>query len=117
MPTPKKKMPKSKRELPEVLAETARDSLACDNPRSCNCGSCDNVVTRRAFLERGTLAGAAAAILSTMPRGAVAGPFEPSDTADHFVPADKKLQPQWIEKLFQRGERVCYSGDELEKIA
>ncbi|WP_347246480.1 GH116 family glycosyl hydrolase [Thermogutta sp.] len=76
------------------------------------CGSA--CVSRRDFL---TIAGAAAAgtvIPWKVP--VVAGPFEPSDTADHFVPADKKLQPEWIAQLFARGERTWYSGEDLDKI-
>ena len=47
---------------------------------------------------------------------AVAGPFEPKDTADHFVPADKKLRPEWIAALFAKGEPTWYSGDDLKQI-
>lgn len=107
-------MPTPKPILPQANASSSRDSKGCCNFPA---GGCGGTVTRRGFLERGLQAGAAAAILSGVPRWAVAGPFEPSDTADHFVPADKKLQPQWIAQLFERGERTWYSGGDLDKIA
>ena len=40
--------------------------------------------------------------------GAIAGPFEPSDTADHFVPVDKKLTSDWVHTLFAKGSRTWY---------
>ncbi len=49
--------------------------------------------------------------------GIMAGPFEPVDTADHFVPPDKKLNPEWVNSLFQRGERTFYRGTDLKNIA
>ena len=30
---------------------------------------------------------------------------------DHFVPLDKKLDPKWVAKLFERGEPTIYSGE------
>ncbi len=74
---------------------------------SCGCGG----VSRRRFLKA---AGAGAAALAA-PR-AFAGPFGPRDTADHFVPADKKLDPKWVQSLSARGERTWFSGKDLETI-
>lgn len=77
------------------------------------CGSSCGV-PRREFLQ---LAGAAAlggVIPWKVP--VVAGPFEPSDTADHFVPANKKLSQEWIAQLFARGESTWYSGEDLKNI-
>jgi len=34
----------------------------------------------------------------------------------HFVPADKKLSPQWVRGLFERGERQVWRGEELLTI-
>jgi uncharacterized protein (DUF608 family) len=48
--------------------------------------------------------------------GAIAGPFEPQDTADHFVPVDKKLKPEWIKMLFEKGDRTWYAGSDLKTI-
>jgi non-lysosomal glucosylceramidase len=33
-----------------------------------------------------------------------------------LIPADKGLSPQYIQQLFQRGERAVYTGEELETI-
>ncbi len=33
-----------------------------------------------------------------------------------LVPADKKLDPQWVKSLFDRGTREVYRGKDLEKI-
>ena len=46
----------------------------------------------------------------------MAGPFEASDTIDHFVPADKKLADDWVRSLFARGSRTWHSSDELKTI-
>ena len=70
---------------------------------------------RRRFL---AATGAGIASLSAAgPLGAIAGPFVPKDVVDHFVPADKKLQPEWIKALSERGERTWYSGGDLKMIA
>ncbi len=81
---------------------------------SCGCGGPENL-TRRRFL---SVAGSGAAALTATGcrASAIAGPFEPRDTADHFVPADKKLDPQWVKALFARGERTWHSGKDLETI-
>ena len=70
--------------------------------------------TRREFIK---LAGVSAAV-SAAGRGlsAIAGPFSADDTIDHFVPADKKLKPEWIEALTAKGERAVYRGEDLQAI-
>lgn len=72
---------------------------------------------RRSFLKlAGSFAaGGAATTLGPWP-SAMAGPFARQDVADHFVPADKKLRPDWVKALFSRGERTWYSGADLETI-
>ncbi len=45
----------------------------------------------------------------------MAGPFEKADF-EKLVPRDKKLQPQWVKSLFERGEPEVYSGADLEMI-
>src|SRR3972149_1979447 len=69
---------------------------------------------RREFIK---LAGVSAAV-SAPGRGlpAIAGPFSADDTIDHFVPADKKLKPEWIEALTAKGERAVYRGKDLQAI-
>jgi len=72
-------------------------------------------VDRRRFLQA---AGAGLASLSAAGGlAAIAGPFEPKDVIDHFVPADKKLKPEWIKALSARGEKTWYSGGDLKMIA
>ncbi|HUT94026.1 MAG TPA: GH116 family glycosyl hydrolase [Thermoguttaceae bacterium] len=77
---------------------------------------CGGPIGRREFIK---LAGIASASLSAARAGseAIAGPFESNDTADHFVPADKKLKPEWVAALFAKGERTWYRGRDLETIA
>jgi uncharacterized protein (DUF608 family) len=45
----------------------------------------------------------------------MAGPFESSEFAK-LVPADKKLSPQWVRSLFERGAPTVYRGDDLKYI-
>ena len=82
------------------------------NPE-CSSSSC-GCVDRRSFLK---LTGTAAlSLAATSPFGAIAGPFEPADIADHFVPVDKKLRKEWLNALFARGEPTWYAGDDLKQI-
>lgn len=74
----------------------------------CSSPGCCGPIDRRRFLELAAGASAAASL---------AGPFEPKDTVDHFVPADKKLKPEWVEALFARGTREFYAGGDLRMIA
>lgn len=84
------------------------DSSSCGS-RACGCGG---EVNRRELLKMGGLAAMMA--MSRFP--AFAGPFEPADTADHFVPADKKLKPEWIKGLFERGVAQWHAGNDLRMI-
>ncbi len=48
---------------------------------------------------------------------AMAGPFENTDPdAPGLVPADKKLSPQWIKSLYERGMPTIYRGTDLKYI-
>lgn len=87
----------------------AKTEPACSSPGCC--GPMD----RRRFFQ---LTGAGIASLSAASEAAaIAGPFEPKDVVDHFVPADKKLKPEWIKALFARGSREFYAGADLKMIA
>jgi uncharacterized protein (DUF608 family) len=90
--------------------ENRKKSGSCGGP-SCGCGG----VSRRRFLSAAG-AGAAALAASGGASRAFAGPFSPQDTVDHFIPADKKLDPAWVKALFARGERTWFSGKDLETI-
>jgi hypothetical protein len=62
------------------------------------CG-CDGSLDRRTFIQ---FAGAGALGLLASRMQAMAGPFEASDF-EKLVPSDKKLRPEWIKSLFERG--------------
>jgi len=82
--------------------------------RSADCaGESCGCVDRRGFLK---LAGLGAASAAAGGLAQVAGPFEPADVVDHFVPADKKLRPEWVAALTARGEPTWYRGDALKMI-
>lgn len=69
---------------------------------------------RREFLALAGL-GAASVMVSATPGAAVAGPFEGEDF-EQLVPRDKKLSPEWIKRLTERGGPEVYHGDELNWI-
>lgn len=79
-------------------------------PPCCPTGSCGEM-DRRSFVQ---LSGISLAALGV--GAAMAGPFTPEDTEDHFIPTDKKLAAEWVAGLFQRGESTWYSGDDLKTI-
>ncbi|MCC7493146.1 MAG: hypothetical protein IT204_12390 [Fimbriimonadaceae bacterium] len=82
-----------------------------DPPADCHCdGGCGGL-ERRGFLTLAAL-GTAAALL---PGRAMAGPFEAADF-EKYVPADKKLDREWVKSLLARGERTWYRGPELQRI-
>jgi len=81
----------------------------------CSSMGCCRPVDRRAFLKIAGLGTAAGSGLGGL--ALVAGPFEAKDVIDHFVPADKKLRPEWVQALFERGTRQWYSGGDLKMIA
>ena len=83
----------------------------CNSPGCC--GTAD--VGRREFFK---IAGVGAAAFSAAGNtlNVMAGPFDAKDVIDHCVPADKKLDPQWIKRLSARGERTLYGGKDLETI-
>lgn len=39
-----------------------------------------------------------------------------TSSRDHFVPVEKHLSPQWIERLTARGDRTVYRGKELTTV-
>ena len=45
----------------------------------------------------------------------MAGPFTREDF-EQLVPADKKLRPEWVKSLTDRGERAIYRGSDLDRI-
>ena len=67
---------------------------------------------RRDFL-RLSAAGTAGLFVSRLP--VMAGPFTRTDF-DHIVPADKKLSPDWVKSLYERGEPQVFRDHDLDKI-
>ncbi len=87
---------------------TSSDSSSC-GPKSCGCQSS---LTRRDFLRWTSLAATSAAVVHWP---TIAGPFSAQDF-EKVIPADKKLDPDWVKSLFDRGQPTAYRGLELEKI-
>jgi non-lysosomal glucosylceramidase len=79
--------------------------------RMCNRSECACRVDRREFIK---VVGAGMVALAAG-RPVMAGPFEASDFAK-LIPADEKLDPEWVKSLFARGMPTIYRGAELEKI-
>src|SRR6266568_3722528 len=91
----------------------ANSRTACSNSRCvCSTAASRSGWDRREFLK---LIGLGAGALAVQPWQAMAGPFTREDF-DRLVPADKKLQPDWIKSLTERGEREVYRGSDLDKI-
>lgn len=70
-----------------------------------------NKLSRRKVIQ---IAGAGAAS-ALAPKWAFAGPFQSSDFQT-LIPADKKLSPEWVKSLTERGERTVYRGADLQRI-
>ena len=82
----------------------------------CGCGRPEDriAMSRRRFLAAGAI-GTAGVVAGLPGRRVMAGPFEESDDTT-LIPADKKLDPAWVQSLFARGKPEVYSGDELKYI-
>ncbi len=102
-------------ELPmrRPLEEVQREARA-NARRQAGCGS-PAAMERRAFIKLTGLAAAALAAAGDAPP-AIAGPFSPDDLIDHCVPADKKLNAEWLRALTERGQAAVYRGRDLETI-
>ena len=98
---------------PQVLNQPGRHHMTegkSKRPSCCDNG-CDGEIRRRDFVK---LVGLGTASLAVgMP--AMAGPFTRADF-DKLVPADKKLAPEWVKSLTDRGTPTVYRGDELKYI-
>ena len=77
--------------------------------QGCHCGP---QFDRREFIRLVGL-GSAAFLAGSMP--VMAGPFETADF-EKLVPSDKKLHPDWVKSLFERGSRTTYRGADLKHI-
>lgn len=79
---------------------------------ACHSQGVANAWTRRGFLKT---MGLGATAVSVQPWRAMAGPFTREDF-EKLVPADKKLRPEWVRSLTERGGRTVYRGADLAKI-
>ena len=79
----------------------------------CECGTQHTKgLARRDFMK---IAGAGALALSTAGSWQVfAGPFD--NEYLKIIPTDKKLDPDWVRSLFERGQKQTYSNEELKYI-
>lgn len=75
-------------------------------------------ITRREFSLSASLAAAGWLYTAIRPARAVAGPFEPGDVPGFPIPADKKLDRDWLASLTHRGDATVYRSklDELAYI-
>ena len=89
--------------------------MSCKLPREnsqdtgCCCGP---KLDRREFIR---LVGLGSAALMGGSTPVMAGPFETADF-EKLIPSDKKLHPDWVRSLFERGSRTIYRGEELKHI-
>jgi len=94
-----------------VGSRDAEQQECCGGASACDPGA----PSRRQFIK---LAGSGAASLAVLGEAPATGAADQSaDAPDHFVPADKKLSPEWIEALSAKGGPTFYSGDDLQRIA
>jgi hypothetical protein len=79
-----------------------------NSERTCPDGRCDcgGLLPRRDFLKLTGLAAAAAAVADGMP--VMAGPFENENEYLQSIPHDKRLDPEWLRSLYERGEKETY---------
>ena len=94
------------------MASTRKSVPTGHDSRCCAAGDCE--VDRRTFVKLGSASLAALGISGSL--RAFAGPFGLPDTVDHCIPIDKKLDEQWVQGLFARGDRTWYAGDDLKTI-
>ena len=82
--------------------------------KRCEANDCCSGMNRREFVALGSAALAAAAASRALPT--MAGPFEANEYVK-AIPADKKLDPAWVQSLFARGEKEVYTDPEaLQRV-
>ncbi len=88
--------------------EIVQDNLECTNTPGCCLPT--SGLRRRDFIKIGVF-GAASIMLPSVP--AFAGPFYVEGN-DFLIPADKKLSPEWIKSLTERGVPDVFTKDKDE---
>lgn len=92
-----------------VLEGGAAADCGC-GPRGCG----QRPLARRDFIK---IAGLGMLATSAgRPLTAMAGPFAAPDTPRHPVPGDKKLSPEWLRSLYERGTKEVFRGEALPAI-
>ncbi len=81
---------------------SGNNSPCSTGAKECGCHS----ISRRTFIA--ALSGGIAAATMLNDRPVMAGPFENADFAK-LIPPDKKLRPEWVKSLFERGDPAVYS--------
>lgn len=90
---------------------SAPDAQPCVAPGCCSPAPVSQL-GRREFIR---LVGFSSAAVMSAGWPVMAGPFDTADF-DKLVPADKKLHPDWVKSLFERGTRTVYRGADLKYI-
>ncbi len=88
------------------------EPVVTDSCASASCNCAGPGLYRRQFLK---LAAVGTSAVALAPWQGVAGPFTRADF-EKLVPADKKLSPEWVRSLFERGAPAVYRGSDLDKI-
>lgn len=94
----------------EALHAARASSACCAPAASCGPPTASFGLDRRAFLAASALSGAAFAARATFV-APFAGPFEREEFP---IPAQKKLDPAWVEALTARGEPTVYASERKE---
>ena len=103
----------------ETQVSDKSDRQECEGS-NCGCGPAAEItplginIGRREFLAIAGV-GSAATVLANSPANAVAGPFEEKDF-EQLVPRDKKLNPDWVKALTDRGKPEVYREAELNWV-
>ena len=115
---PKQKLSALTRRLLRKVPTDVPQSGQRTEPPSCACSSleCCEGLPRREFLRVGGI-GLVATSLGRRLVPIMAGPFGADDTPHgHLIPADKRLNEEWVKGLFARGVKEVYRGKALDNI-
>lgn len=96
-----------------VAANSVNDAPRTDCAPGEGCCGPSPAMERREFLK---FVGGTSLAAFFLPRLPIAGPFTRQDATDHFVPADKKLSPEWLRALTAPHAPEEYTGKDLETI-
>jgi non-lysosomal glucosylceramidase len=75
-----------------------------------------HVGVRSCLKRRDFLRVAGIGVTAVMAGGPLTANAPESSTFEKLVPSDKKLSPEWVRSLYERGSRTVYRGADLDKI-